>query len=124
MLLEDNRNVTAEDVVKFLKLLKRHIPSPLTVVWDRSNTHDKASVVKKYLATRPEIVTEKFPGYAPELNPDEGVWNYAKYARLSNYAPYDTHELRLQITQELNSLRKRPDLLLSFIRHTKLPLRL
>jgi len=120
--LPDNKNVTAEDVVRFLRLLKRYIPGPVTIVWDRSNTHDRSKLVRKYLSRHPEIVTEKFPGYAPELNPDEGVWSYTKYARLANLAPRDTSELRLRVAQELTRLRKRPDLLRSFIRHTKLPL--
>lgn len=122
MLLPDNENVRAKEVVQFLRLLKRHIPGALTVVWDRSNTHDRAKVVQKHLAKHPEIVTEKFPGYAPELNPDEQVWTYTKYARLPNFAPHDTSELRNRLTSELRRLRKRPDLLLSFIHHSKLPL--
>lgn len=122
MLLDDNRNVKADDVVRFLQLLKRHIPRPLTIVWDRSNTHDRAIVVREHLSRHPEIVTEKFPGYAPELNPDEGVWSYTKYARLANFAPRDTSMLRAAVSRELERLRKRPDLLLSFIRQTKLPL--
>jgi hypothetical protein len=30
-------------------------------------------VVQEYLARHPEIVTEDFPGYAPDAHPDEGV---------------------------------------------------
>lgn len=100
----------------------RHIPGALTIVRDRSNTHDHAALVRRYLARHPEIVTEKFPGYAPELNPPEQVWTYTKYARLPNFAPCHTSDLRMRLTYELKRLRKRPDLLLSFIRHSKLPL--
>ena len=112
----------AEDVVRYLRLLKRHIPGPLTIVWDRSNTHDRATLVRRYLARHPEIVTEKFPGYAPELNPEEQVWTHTKYARLPNFAPRYTTDLRVRLTYELKRLRRRPDLLLSFIRHSDLPL--
>jgi transposase len=121
-LLPDNENVDAEDIVRYLRLLKRHIPGALTIVRDRSNTHDHAALVRRYLARHPEIVTEKFPGYAPELNPPEQVWTYTKYARLPNFAPCHTSDLRMRLTYELKRLRKRPDLLLSFIRHSKLPL--
>jgi hypothetical protein len=44
----------------------------------------------------PEVVAEDFPGYAPETNPDEGVWGWTKYQRLPNYAPDTTHELRIK----------------------------
>ena len=119
-LLPDDDNVHAKDTIAFLRLLHRHIPRPLTVVWDRSNTHDRAREVQKYLEKHPEIVTERFPGYAPDLNPDEGVWTYTKFGRLANFAPRGTTELRGRVGSELRRLRKRPDLLLSFIRHTGL----
>ncbi len=121
-LLPDNENVHAPDTVRFLRHLRRHLPRPLTIVWDRSNIHDRSRAVRDYLAKHPEIVTEKFPGYAPELNPDEGVWSHTKYGRLGNYVPTDTRKLRSRVTAELRRLRKQPDLLASFIRHTKLPL--
>lgn len=121
-LLVDNENVHAEDVVGFLRQLKRQLPGPITIIWDRSRVHDRSKVVQAYLAKHPEIVTEKLPAYAPELNPDEQVWSNIKYARLPNYAPMDTPELRQRLTRELDHLRKRPDLLGSFIQHTKIPL--
>ena len=83
--------------------------------------NERSGVVKAYLAKHPEIVTEDFPGYAPDANPDEGVWGYTKYHRLPNYAPEDTHELRSRLCNELSSLRRRPDLLASFIRHAGIP---
>lgn len=123
-LLPDDDNVRGDNVVAFLRQLKCHMPGPITIVWDRSSTHDRAKVVRRYLARHPEIVTEKFPGYAPELNPDEQVWSYSKYGRMANYAPVDTNALRKRITKELKRLKKRPNLLASFIKHSKLPLRL
>jgi transposase len=123
-LLPDNKNVEAIDTVSFLKELKRHLPKKLTIIWDRSKVHDHANVVKNFLAKHRSIVTEKFPAYAPELNPDEGVWAYTKYGRLANYAPTNTTELRTKLTDELNHLRHRNDLLASFIQQTDLPLKL
>ena len=121
-LLPDNQNACAEDTVSFLRQLHRHVPGPLMVIWDRGNIHDRSATVRKYLAKHPEIVTKKFPAYAPELNPDEGVWDYTKYNRLSNFAPANTSALRVRLHKELVRLRARPELLASFIRHTPLPL--
>jgi len=123
-LLADNESVHAEDVVAFLRQLKRHLPGPITIIWDRGKIHDRSKVVRAYLAKHPEIVTERLPAYAPELNPDEQVWSNIKYARLSNYAPRDTQELRQRVRRELCRLGKRPYMLGSFIRHTKIPLRI
>jgi hypothetical protein len=50
----------------------------MTVLWDRGNIHDRSKVVRAYLAAHPEVVTEKFPSYAPEADPDEMVWQHVK----------------------------------------------
>jgi transposase len=121
MLLPDDANVRGEDSVRFLRLLKAHIGPKMTVVWDRSMTHDRSKAVRKFLEANPGVRTERFPGYAPELNPDEGVWDYAKYGRMANFAPRDAAHLRRRLRSELSRLKRRPDLLASFIRHSGLP---
>src|SRR5512135_1917462 len=123
-LLPDDANAHGEDTVAFLKQLKRHIPGPMTILWDRSNIHDRSRAVRAYLADHPGIVTEPFPGSAPEANPDEGVWGYTKYGRLANFAPEDTAELRAMLIEELERLDDRSDLLASFIRHAGVRLKL
>jgi hypothetical protein len=40
---------------------------------------------------------EQLPGYAPDLNPDEGVWHYLKHVELPNVACHDFGELRCQL---------------------------
>ena len=122
VLLPDDENVCAHDVVRFLRLLKRRLRRRFTIVWDRSNTHDKSKVVRPYLARHPEITTERFPGYAPELNPDEQVWAHTKWGRLHNFVPDTIADLRRRIAAELRRLRRRPALLASFIRHAGLSL--
>ena len=67
------------------------------------------------------VVAEDFPGYAPDLNPDEGVWGWAKYGRLANLAAGDKDELWGRVVDELVALKFRPDLLRGFLRQTALP---
>ena len=92
-LLPDNANAKAPDIVNFLRSLKRQLGA-FTVIWDGSNIHSRSKLVKQYLAKHPKIVAETLPGYAPELNPDEGVWGWTKYGRLANLAASNTVELR------------------------------
>jgi transposase len=120
-LLPDKDNFHGEDVVAFLKELKRHLRR-FTVVWDRSQVHSRSRVVRDYLAGHPEIVAEEFPGYAPELNPDELVWCWTKYGRLANYAAEDLQALRERVEAELDYLREHQYDLLDFVDHTELPL--
>jgi transposase len=123
-LLPDDENVHGENTVAFLSQLKRHIPGPMTILWDRGNVHDRSKVVRAFLAKHPEIRAEKFPGYAPELNPDELVWGHTKYARLANFTTADTAELRRVLLEELERLDQQPELLATFIRHAGVRLRL
>jgi transposase len=113
-------NAHGEDVVAFLEALRQRL-GLLTVVWDRNQIHSKAKVVKEYLAAHPEVVAEDFPGYVPELNPDEGVWGWTKYGRLANLAASDKDELWDRVVEELLEAKHRPDLLRGFIRQSGLP---
>jgi transposase len=121
-LLGDNINANGGHTVDFLRQLKRQLGNGFTVIWDGSNIHSKSRLVKEYLAEHPEIVAETLPGYAPELNPDEGVWGWTKYGRLANLAAADTAELRQRILSEFATLKSKPELLDSFIQETGLSL--
>jgi transposase len=123
-LLPDDVNAHGEDTVDFLRQLRRHIPGAMTILWDKGNIHDRSRVVRAYLAGHPEIVTEQFPSYAPETNPDESVWQHTKHARLANFAPEDTAELRSEMIREFVRLHESPELLSAFIRHARVPIRL
>jgi transposase len=121
-LLPLNRTVHGDEVVEFLKGLKRQLGGPFTVIWDRHRIHRKSRVVQGYLAEHPEIVAEDLPAYAPQLNPDEWVWGWAKYGRLSNLAAWDGEQLRDWVVEALIDLKFRPDLLNSFVHDAELPL--
>jgi transposase len=115
-----DHNIHAEDVVAFLKELLQRL-GRVTVVWDRNNIHSKSKVVEAWLAKHPSVVAEDFPGYVPDLNPDEGVWGWTKYGRLANLAANDKDELWDRVVDELVEVKFRPDLLRGFIRQTGLP---
>lgn len=72
----------AVDVVRFLRVLLRKISGQLLVIWDGSPIH-RADVIKQFLASPmgKRVHLERLPGYAPELNPQEGVWNAAQTSR-------------------------------------------
>jgi len=73
------------DVVRFLRHLLRQIPGKILVIWDGAPIH-RSQVIKDFLAAgaaaRLQLV--QLPGYAPDLNPDEGVWQHLKHVELRN----------------------------------------
>ena len=73
------------------------------------------------MGEHPEIVAEDFPGYMPDLNPDESVWGWTKYGRLSNLAAWNAEELWDHVVEALIDLKFQPQLLQAFIRHAEIP---
>lgn len=120
-LLPVNKTVHGQEVAAFLKELRRELRGPFTVVWDRSKIHSRSKVVKAWLAEHPEVVVEDFPGYAPTLNPDEWVWSWTKYGRLSNLAAWDAEELWDHIIMALIDLKFRPEMLNAFMAEAGVP---
>src|SRR5262245_58594798 len=113
-LLPDDTNITAAHVVAFLRELKRSLPC-VTVIWDRNGIQRRAWLVQEFLKANPSVVAEDFPGYVPDLNPDEGVWGYTKYGKLANFAPANLADLRQAVTAELAWLKEHAYFLYSFI---------
>jgi transposase len=64
------------------------------------------------------------PPYAPELNPVELVWGYAKTNCLANFAPDELAELIDQAHFATQAIRADHALLKSFLRHCALSFRL
>jgi transposase len=96
----------APDVVRFLRLLLRKVRGKLLVIWDGSPIH-RAQPVKDFLrdgATK-RLHLEQLPGYAPELNPDEGIWNYLKRVELGNQCCHDLTELAVALRRAKERLR-------------------
>ena len=83
--------------------------------------HSKSRLVQAFLREQPEIVAEDFPGYMPDLNPDESVWSWTKYGRLSNLAAWNAEELWDHVVEALIDLKFQPQLLQAFIRHAEIP---
>ena len=109
------------DVVRFLKHLMRQIPGKLLIIWDGATIH-RSRVVKAFLAdgAAERIYLERLPGYAPELNPDEGVWNYLKRVELKNVVCCDLTRLRNELRKAIARLRYKPTVIRGCIAQTGL----
>ncbi len=57
---------------------------------------------------------ERLPAYAPDLNPDEGVWQHLKGVELRNLCCRDLDHLSAELSLAFKRLRKRPSLIQSF----------
>ena len=107
------------DVRDFLKDLLQHLRGPLVLLWDRASIHGRKEV-NEFLNRHSRIRVERFPAYAPELNPAEYVWNRADH-NLRNSVPDDLSELKGMLWNTVRRLRRSQDRLWSCIYASDLP---
>src|ERR687885_1215674 len=105
------------DVIRCLRHLLRKVAGKLLVVWDSSPIH-RSKAVKEFLAegAAERLQLEQLPGYAPELNPDEGVWKHLKYVELKNVCCRNLYELRRELRKAKERLRHKKQVILGCIR--------
>lgn len=114
---EQERAFKGEDVVRFLKHLMRQIRGKLLIIWDGSPIH-RGGAVKEFLAggAASRVRLEQLPGYAPDLNPDEGVWKHLKCVELKNLCCQSLAELKIELRKAKERLRHKRDVILGCIR--------
>jgi transposase len=78
----------------------------LLIIWDGSPIH-RARVIKEFLkdGAGARVQLEQLPGYAPDLNPDEGIWKHLKYVELKNVCCRNLLELRRELRKAKERLR-------------------
>ena len=116
-LMVQERAYRGVDVVGFLKHLARHVAGKLLVLWDGAPIH-RSRVVKEYLSNGAahRIHLEQLPGYAPELNPAEGIWNYLKRIELKNLCCQSISHLNYELRKATNRLRHKTQVILGCIK--------
>jgi transposase len=110
-------SIDGHRVVAFLRQLLRQVPGKVLVVWDGASIH-RCREVKRFLAegAAQRLKLLALPGYAPDLNPDEGVWRWLKRVALGNVCCDSLAELRYELRLAFARLRQRKDVLMACIR--------
>lgn len=112
-------NIGQIEVCVFLRALLRHLRGPVIVLLDNSSTH-RGEPLQELLRQHPRLMIEHFPSYAPDLNPDEGVWALAK-RDLANGCPTDIEELMDDVIRAIDGIRASREKLRGCILQSDLP---
>jgi transposase len=117
LMMEQERSFKSQDVVRFLRHLLGQIPGKLLLIWDGSPIH-RGGAVKDFLSSGASrrLKLEQLPGYAPDLNPDEGIWKHLKYVELKNVCCQNLSELKVELRKAKERLRHKRDVILGCIR--------
>lgn len=105
------------DIARFLQWVWQVLDSRVAVIWDGAPIHRDQAVKALLAETAGAIYLAQLPGYAPDLNPDESVWEQLKHVELANVVCHDLGELRQQLRRAIARLRRRPEIIRGFIEH-------
>ena len=102
----------SDGIVAFLQQLLDQIEGNLLIIWDGAPIH-RSKTIKAFLAAgaAKRIRLVRLPGYAPDLNPDEGIWHYLKHVELKNVCSHTMAELRQNLTAATGKLRQKPEII-------------
>jgi transposase len=116
-----DRPLNSGDVVAFLEHLLREVSTRMVIVWDGSPIH-RSHLIQECLAggAAQRLHLERLPAYAPELNPDENLWQHLKGVELRNVCCVTLPHLRGELRHAVKRVRRKPRLLHGFFRGAKL----
>src|SRR6266699_3556946 len=102
--------------IEMLKVLMHRRRKPLILILDSLPAH-KGKAVRNYVeSTNGKLELHFLPGYAPELNPDELVWNYMKRTGTARSPMAKGESLHDRIDEELFQIKWNPALVRSFFK--------
>jgi transposase len=108
--------LNAERFVEFLKAFRRGGRGKVFLVVDGHPSH-RAKVVAAYVAAcRGELELHFLPPYAPDLNPDEFVWQYAKTNGVAKKPLRQNESLKERVRQDLARIKADRALVRSFFK--------
>ena len=100
--------------VEFLRDFRRGRRIKVFLVVDGHPSH-RAKLVGKYVqSTRGALELHFLPGYAPDLNPDEFVWQHAKTNGVSKKPLRKNESLKRRVVEDLTAIKANPRLVRSF----------
>lgn len=110
----------SQHILSFLEHLQQQIAGKLLLIWDGAPIH-RSKQLQEYLARcepdRLQIVP--LPGYAPELNPQEGIWRYLKYKELKNLACQNLVHLKQELIKAIKRLRHKRKVIRACFAHAE-----
>jgi len=100
--------------VLFLQHFMRGRRRPVMLIADRHPAHQAGKVARHVQSLKGRLELHFLPGYAPDLNPDEFVWNQMRHKGTSKKPLKKNESLRRRVQQDLADIKKDPALVRSF----------
>lgn len=83
---------------------------PIVLVWDNARIHLVPPLKAFFEASADWLTVFQLPTYAPDLNPQEGVWSLVK-RDIGNLAAADLGQINRAVKRKLKQIQYRPHLI-------------
>ena len=106
--------MNSDKFIVFLQRLLKGAKRPVFLIVDRHPSHRSHKVRDFVRSTQGRLELFFLPPYAPELNPDEHVWNHLKNHGVGKRSIQSRSHLRSVVLGHLRSLQQLPHLIRGF----------
>ncbi|WP_329165023.1 transposase [Streptomyces sp. NBC_01717] len=104
------KGFTWQDYRDLIVRAHNQLKGPIVLVWDNLRTHLMPQM-KDFIAANEDWLTVfHFPSYAPDLNPQEGIWSLVKRT-IGNLAAANLDQLATAVKRSLKKTQYRPHLI-------------
>jgi transposase len=112
-----------QSLIEFLQALHDELDgAKVTLIWDGLPSHRSRRMQAWTRTQRRWLVVKRLPGYAPDLNPVEGLWGNIKGTELANLCADSIDEPAHAAHTGIDRVRADTDLAFAFLRHCGLSL--
>lgn len=105
----EEHSIDSERYIAFLQQVLRGRTRPLILIADNVSFHRSAEVRQFVRTHRTQIRLFFFPTHAPELNPDEQVWNEINHRQLGKQPIKSKSDLKKRLRSALKSLQHKTE---------------
>lgn len=115
----EKKKVNAEVHIEFLEQVMKHHPHRKIIIIEDGAPAHKAKKVKDFVEKhKRRLAVYILPPYAPELNPDEHVWEYLKAYKLKAHQAKNTKELKKLVKKKMQGIQRKKNVVKSFFNGT------
>lgn len=111
----EKEKVKSKEHIGFLKqIMKQHKWRKIIIIEDRARPHTSKETQKFLEENKNKIAVYHLPPYSPDINPQEQVWNYLKYAQLKAHQAKSKEEFKPLLLKNMRSIQRQKSLIKSF----------
>lgn len=100
--------------LQFLKEFQRAVRRPVFLVVDRHPSHVARAVAEYVRSQKGRLEIHFLPGYAPDLNSDEFVWNHLRQRGVTKKPLWKNESLRTRVETDLAAIKANRAIVRSF----------